>query len=75
MRTPLILAVAVVLLLQPAVAQAYIGPGLGVGVISAVLGFVASLGMAVVALLWYPIKRLFRRRRPSIAWRETPRDT
>jgi D-serine dehydratase len=61
--------------LQPSVAQAYIGPGLGVGVISAVLGFVASIGMAIVALLWYPFKRLFRRRKPSIVRRETPHGT
>jgi hypothetical protein len=75
MRKTLMLAIVAAIALQPTMAQAYIGPGLGVGVISAVLGFVASLAMAVVALIWYPIKRLFRRRRPSIAWQETPRDT
>ena len=75
MRNALILAAAIAFVLQPTVALAYIGPGLGVGVISSVLGFVASLAMAVVALLWYPIKRLFRRRKPSIAQRETPHGT
>lgn len=75
MRNPLILAVIAAFVLQPTIAHAYIGPGLGVGVISAVLGFVASLGMAIVALLWYPIKRLFRKRKPSMARRETPHGT
>lgn len=74
MRNPVILAVIAALVLQPTVAYAYIGPGLGVGVISTVLGFVASLAMVVVALIWYPIKRLFRRRKPSVAQREAARD-
>jgi hypothetical protein len=74
MRNALILAFLATLVLQPTVAFAYIGPGLGVGVISTVLGFVASLAMVVVALIWYPIKRLFRRRKPSIAQREAARD-
>lgn len=74
MRNPVILALIAALVLQPTVAQAYIGPGLGVGVISAVLGFLASLGMAFVALLWYPVKRLFRKRKQSVARQEPQHD-
>ena len=61
----LTLTTAAILVLEPSMAQAYIGPGLGAGVISAVLGFVAAVAMAFVALVWYPIKRLFRKRRPA----------
>jgi len=42
---------------------AYIGPGAGAGAIAVVLGVIASIFLAFVAILWYPIKRLFRRRR------------
>lgn len=66
MRKSLILAAtAAILVAEPTVAQAYIGPGLGAGVISAVLGFLAAVAMAFVALVWYPIKRLFKRRKPA----------
>jgi len=47
-------------LLFAAPAEAYIGPGLGAGVISAVLGVLAAIAMAFVAVLWYPFKRLIR---------------
>lgn len=36
----------------------YIGPGLGGGVITAVLGFLASIFLALFAIIWYPIKKL-----------------
>ena len=39
----------------------YIGPGLGGGVIAAVLGILASFFLALFAILWYPIKRLYLR--------------
>lgn len=42
-------------------AEAYIGPGLGAGVIATVLGILASIFLALVAIVWYPLKRLHRR--------------
>jgi hypothetical protein len=39
----------------------YIGPGIGVGTIAVVLGFIASIVLAAFALVWYPVKRLFKR--------------
>lgn len=47
----------------PAVASAYIGPGLGAGAIEAVLGILAGLLMLVAGVVWYPLKRLIRRLR------------
>jgi 3-dehydroquinate synthetase len=44
----------------------YIGPGLGGGVITAVLGFLASIFLALFAIIWYPVKKLigkFRNKR------------
>lgn len=44
-------------------AQAYIGPGLGVGTIGVILGVLASIFLAIFAVVWYPIKRLLKKRK------------
>ena len=44
-------------------AHAYIGPGAGAGTIAVVLGILASIVMAFFALLWYPVKRLLKKRK------------
>jgi hypothetical protein len=44
-------------------AHAYIGPGAGAGTIAVVLGILSSIFLAFVGIVWYPIKRLFRRRK------------
>ena len=36
----------------------YIGPGLGGGIIAVVLGLLLSILLAIVAVFWYPIKRV-----------------
>jgi len=46
-------------------ATAYIGPGAGAGTIAVVLGVLASIVMAFIALLWYPIKRLLKSKKQS----------
>jgi hypothetical protein len=50
-----------VFLIAPA-AEAYIGPGLGAGAIAVVLGIIGAIIMAFIAILWYPLKRLLRKR-------------
>lgn len=47
------------------VAYGYVGPGLGAGTIGAILGVIGSIGLALFAVLWYPIKRLFKKRSKS----------
>lgn len=42
-------------------AHGYIGPGLGAGTIGAIFGLLASVLLAVFALLWYPLKRLLKK--------------
>jgi Kef-type K+ transport system membrane component KefB len=44
-------------------ALAYVGPGLGLGAIGAFLGAVLAVLLAIVGFLWYPIKRLLRKRK------------
>lgn len=39
----------------------YIGPGLGGGVVAAVLGILASFFLALFAIIWYPFKRLYQK--------------
>ena len=51
------------LLFFPLVVHAYIGPGIGVGVIGVVLGILVAIVLAFFAILWYPVKRLFVKRR------------
>lgn len=47
------------------VAEAYVGPGLGMGTLGVIIGFVASLLIALFAILWYPLKRLLKTRKKS----------
>lgn len=42
-------------------ASAYIGPGAGAGAIAIVFGVLGAVLMAIVAVVWYPIKRALRR--------------
>lgn len=51
----------------PSAALAYIGPGLGAGAIAAVLGVLGSIFLAIVAVLYYPIKRLLKGRKAKAA--------
>ncbi|MBZ4219289.1 MAG: hypothetical protein LAC69_03765 [Chlorobium sp.] len=47
-------------LFLPLTAHAYIGPGLGTGVIGVVVGILTALFLALTAIIWYPLKRLFK---------------
>jgi len=46
-------------------AQAYVGPGLGLGALGVVAGLFLSLVMAFFAFIWMPIKRVFTRSKPE----------
>lgn len=59
MAAPLV-ALTLIALLHPATASAYIGPGVGAGAIAAVLGVLGSIFLAIVAVLYYPIKRMLK---------------
>ena len=48
----------------PSSGEAYVGPGLGLGVVGAVIGIIVAVFLAFVGMLWYPIKR-FILRNPS----------
>lgn len=56
---------AVSILATATPAYAYIGPGVGLGAIGIVLGVIGSIVLGIFSVLWYPLKRLFRRIRRS----------
>jgi len=65
-RTLLTLAVAAVLIgLQAGVAQAYIGPGVATGALAAVVGVIGSIFLVLFAVIYYPVKRLLKRRKAA----------
>jgi hypothetical protein len=41
----------------------YIGPGMGGGVIIAVIGFIAAIILGIWGVLYYPIKRALKKRK------------
>lgn len=46
-------------------AYAYVGPGAGAGVIAVVFGVIVSILLAIVGIVWYPLKRLLRGRKAA----------
>ncbi|WP_299681660.1 hypothetical protein [uncultured Roseobacter sp.] len=56
---------ALVTLALPHAAHAYVGPGLGLGAIAVILGIIGSILLAVFAVLWYPIKRMMKKRKAA----------
>jgi hypothetical protein len=57
------MAALVFLLTAAASAEAYVGPGMGLGVIGAAFGLIAAVFLALVGMVWYPVKRLIRGKR------------
>jgi len=53
-------AAAALVILAPLSAHAYIGPGVGAGVVGTVLGILAGILMLVVGAVWYPLKKLYK---------------
>lgn len=52
-------------------AHAYIGPGLGAGTIGVILGVVGSVFLALFAVVWYPLKRLIKKKKKAGATTKT----
>ena len=58
-----------IFIIIPQVSFAYIGPGLAVSTVVIVLGLVASLLLAILAIIYYPLKRLIKKAKPKNAGR------
>ena len=58
--TKVVFCMLLILFVLPLTAYAYIGPGLGTGVIGVVICILTAFFLALSALVWYPLKRLFK---------------
>jgi len=47
----------------PLAAHAYVGPGAGLGLLAALWGLVAAVGVAIFYVVMWPIRRMRRRRK------------
>ena len=45
------------------VAFAYLGPGMGGGLIAATLGIIFALIIGLFGLIWFPLKKLLKKRK------------
>lgn len=48
--------------LAPGLTHAYVGPGVGLSAIGTVLAFIGAVFLLIAGFLWYPIKRLLKRK-------------
>ena len=49
----------------PSLAHAYLGPGVGGGVIVAAIGIIVAIFAGIFGILWFPIKRFLKKRRSA----------
>ena len=61
----ILLLTSLEIILFPATSHAYIGPGAGLSAIGAFLALVAAVVVAIVGFIWYPFKRIFRKRKQA----------
>ena len=50
-------------LVFPNLAYAYLGPGVGFGILAATVGIVVAIFAALFGILWYPIKKIIKKRK------------
>ncbi len=58
-----VILINVTLLFYSNNANAYLGPGLGGGVIAATIGIIVAIFAALFGLIWFPVKRLLKNRK------------
>ena len=44
-------------------ASAYLGPGMGGGIVAATVGIIVAILVAIFGIIWFPIKRLLKKRK------------
>ena len=53
----------IVFAVVPQISSAYVGPGLAISTILLIIGVLGSLLLAILAIIYYPIKRLIKKSR------------
>ena len=57
------LTILIILTLLSTSANAYVGPGLGLGALGALLGAIVAVLLAIFGVIWYPMKRMFKKKK------------
>jgi O-antigen/teichoic acid export membrane protein len=63
MRSVMLILLISVILVDSS--YAYIGPGLGLGAVGALVGTIVAIFLAIIGVIWYPLKRLLRKVRSA----------
>lgn len=66
-RSQALMTLSLALVLAPLPALAYIGPGSGISAFGAALALIAAVFFAIVGFVWYPVKRLMKKKKASAA--------
>ena len=53
--------ITLIFLLFSLQANAYVGPGMGIGVLGILIGLIAAIILSIVGLFWYPLKRRLKK--------------
>ena len=54
--------ILIVLIMFPTHANAYIGPGVGLGALVSIIAVILAIIFLLIALVWFPIKRYLRKK-------------
>ena len=54
-----------ILMLASGTALAYVGPGAGISVLGSLLGILATIVLAIVAIVMWPIRKMLKKRKAS----------
>lgn len=65
-----LLTAAILLLSTPA--MAYIGPGAGISVLGSLLGILATIVIAIAAIVMWPLRKVLKKRRQAAAGEAEP---
>ena len=57
------LILSIFLIILPTSSFAYLGPGMGGGILAATVGIVIAIFAALFGILWFPIKRYYNRKK------------
>ena len=67
----LITYIIIFVLFMSTSSKAYLGPGLGGGMIAAILGFIIAIIAFFFGLIWFPIKKILKKKRENSKKKES----
>ena len=59
----IIISLILLFLISSTPSFAYLGPGIGGGILAATLGVIIAILAAIFGLLWFPLKRILKKRK------------